>query len=92
MILSIAQSVLWIKFAEDVWFDFKEMFGEGDTFRISDILEDIYHTRQGSYNVGEFYTQLKLFWDELFNLIPLDVCICNPKCSCGVAEKFRLQL
>lgn len=37
--LAIAQSVLWIESVEDVWSDLKDRFGEGDTFRILDILE-----------------------------------------------------
>ncbi|XP_028774924.1 uncharacterized protein LOC114731846 [Neltuma alba] len=40
-------------------------------------LEDIYSLRQGSLSVSEYYTRLKILWDELDNIRPLKPCSCT---------------
>ncbi|VFQ60034.1 unnamed protein product [Cuscuta campestris] len=64
-----------------------------DSFRISDLQEQIHSLRQGvSSSLGEYCTKLKTLWNELSRFRPLPVCYCNPKCSCGalgVIQKHR---
>ncbi|XP_058733710.1 uncharacterized protein LOC131605359 [Vicia villosa] len=91
---SIAKSVLWIATPSDVWNNLRIRFSHSDVFRISDIQEELYRFRQGTLDVSEYFTQLKMLWDELENYHPLPCCTCSFACSCGVvdsAKKYREQ-
>ncbi|CAH9143418.1 unnamed protein product [Cuscuta epithymum] len=85
---SIAQSILWIENAADIWTDLKERFSEGNAFRLSDIQDEISSLRQKGLSVTEYFTQLKLLWDEMMSIRPLPVCVCDPKCKCGAMTKI----
>jgi hypothetical protein len=57
---SIARSVLWIDTAAGVWKNLKIRFSQGDIFRISDIQEELYKFRQGTLDISDYFTQLKV--------------------------------
>lgn len=42
-------------------------------------------------NVIDYYTQCKIFWDEMSALQPLPVCECAPICSCELVNKIRKE-
>jgi hypothetical protein len=91
---SIAKSVLWIDSAAGVWKNLQIRFSHGDIFRISDIQEDLYKFRQGTLDVSNYFTQLKVMWDELENYRPIPFCSCAIQCSCGAIasiKKYREQ-
>ncbi|XP_040950991.1 uncharacterized protein [Gossypium hirsutum] len=81
---SIMNSVLWLDFASDVWRDLRERFSQGDVFRISDLQEEINAFKQDDRSVTDYFTELKILWDELMNFRPIPVCSCPTSCSCGV--------
>ncbi|XP_031266807.1 uncharacterized protein LOC116125215 [Pistacia vera] len=87
--LSITSSILWIDKAYDVWDDLQECFLQGDIFRISYLQEEIYGFKQGDRSVTNYFTELKILWDELKNLRPLPACTCATPCSCGVLTTFK---
>lgn len=85
---------MWIDIAAGVWKNLRIRFSQSDIFRISDIQEDLYRFRQGTLNISEYFTQLKVFWDELENYRPLPCCTCAIACSCGAissAQTYREQ-
>ncbi|XP_061374218.1 uncharacterized protein LOC133316479 [Gastrolobium bilobum] len=89
---SIAQSILWIDYAKDAWNDLKDRFSQADIFRISDLQDDICKLEQGDRSVAQYFTELKILWDEVDNLIPLPRCTCQVQCSCGgynIMRKIR---
>ncbi|KAI5381239.1 hypothetical protein KIW84_040244 [Lathyrus oleraceus] len=91
---SIAKSVLWIDNAACVWHNLHILFSHSDIFCISDIQEDLYKLRQGTLDVSNYFTQLKVLWDELDNYRPVLGCSCAIFCSCGViafVQKYREQ-
>ncbi|XP_019170460.1 PREDICTED: uncharacterized protein LOC109166032 [Ipomoea nil] len=92
---TIGRSILWINTAEGIWRDLKKRFSQQDLFRIAEIKSEIYRTKQGTSSVNDYFTQLKLLWDELFVLRPALSCECIPiSCECGskMSEKIRAQL
>ncbi|XP_019160481.1 PREDICTED: uncharacterized protein LOC109157055 [Ipomoea nil] len=91
---TIARSVLWINTAEGIWKDLKKRFSQQDVFRVSEIQAEIHQTKQGASTVNEYFTQLKLLWDELLVLRPAPACECSPSCACGkdLSEKVRVHL
>lgn len=79
---TIGQSIVFLENAIDVWKELKERFSQGDLIRISDLQTEIYALKQGSLTVTEFFTELKVLWEELESYMPMPVCGCRVRCSC----------
>lgn len=75
----IAQSVIFLECAVDIWTDLRERFSQGDLLRIAEIQEEIYGLSQANRTVSEFYTALKTLWEELDNYHPFSTCDCSAK-------------
>lgn len=85
---SIAQSVMWFDNAFDIWNDLKDRYGNADVFRLSDLQEQFYATRQRDSSVTEYYTRLKVLWEELMVLRAIPSCTCN-RCTCNVSSQIN---
>jgi hypothetical protein len=57
---SIAQSIVYLENAVDVWNELKERFSHGDFIRISELQVEIYNLKQSTKSVSEFFTALKV--------------------------------
>ncbi|CAJ2629828.1 unnamed protein product [Trifolium pratense] len=57
---SIAQSLVFMENAIDVWNDLKERFSQGDLVRVSELMQEIYRLQQDSKSVTDFYSELKI--------------------------------
>jgi hypothetical protein len=79
---SIAQSIVYLENAIDVWNELKDRFSHGDHIRISELQVEIYTLKQGNKTVSEFFTALKILWEELESYLPAPVCNCPRKCVC----------
>lgn len=86
---SIGQSIVYLENAVDVWNDLKERFSQGDLIRISELQQEIYALRQGSSTVTEFYSELKVLWEELETYMHMPACSCPIKCSCAAMRNAR---
>ncbi|XP_068464389.1 uncharacterized protein [Phaseolus vulgaris] len=80
----IRQSIIWMDIALDIWNDLKIRFSQGDLSRISNLQLEVASLKQGDLSVIEFFTKIKIIWDELENFRPNPVCVCATKCSCSV--------
>ena len=80
---SIRQSVLWMDKAEDIWRDLKSRYSQGDLLRISDLQQEASTLKQGALSVTEYFTKLRVIWDEIENFRPDPACTCNSRCSCS---------
>ncbi|CAN1820243.1 Retrovirus-related Pol polyprotein from transposon RE1 [Linum perenne] len=56
----IAQSVLWLDSARDVWLDLQERFSRSNLVRINDLHDQISSFRQGPLSVSSYYTRFKV--------------------------------
>ncbi|GAU46782.1 hypothetical protein TSUD_351810 [Trifolium subterraneum] len=79
---SIAQSIVFLDNALDVWIELKERFSHGDFIRISELQVEIYGLKQGNRSVSEFFTALRILWEEFEIYLPAPVCNCPRKCVC----------
>ena len=73
--------------AKIMWDDLKKRYGTANTPRIHQLKADIANCKQGTLEVGEFYSKLLSLWTELNNLAKVLACTCN-ECHCGVASKI----
>lgn len=83
LISSIAQSVIWLDSAVEIWNDLKFRYGNADSFRMSDLQEEFYAIKQNNHSVTEYYTKLKGVWEELQVLRSVPSCTCH-KCTCNL--------
>lgn len=86
---SIGQSIVFLENAIDVWNDLKEQFSQGDLIRVSELQQEIYSLKQGNSTVTEFYSELKILWEELETYMPVPTCSCPVKCGCESMRKAR---
>ncbi|GAU22715.1 hypothetical protein TSUD_138390 [Trifolium subterraneum] len=86
---SIAQSIVFMENALDMWNDLKERFSQADLVRISELQQELYALRQDSRSVTEFYSDLKLIWEELEIYLPMPTCSCRIRCSCEAMRIAR---
>jgi len=71
---SIAQSIVFMQNACDVWNDLKERCAQGDLVRISVLIQEIYALQPESEYVNAFYFELKMVWEELEIYMPAPNC------------------
>lgn len=64
-------------------------YDRGDACRLSDLLETFRIQKQGSMSIDEYFTQLKMLWDEILMLRPIPACTCLPGCSCNIMRAVR---
>ncbi|XP_019179910.1 PREDICTED: uncharacterized protein LOC109175115 [Ipomoea nil] len=97
---SIAQSIMHLDNAREVWEDLKRRFSQCDAQKISTLQSEIYNLKQGTLTVNDYYTRCRILWEEMNALRPLPICKCdlkcscglvNPKCSCGLINQIRQE-
>ncbi|CAL0325108.1 unnamed protein product [Lupinus luteus] len=86
---SIAQSILWMETALEIWKDLRERYYQGDVFRMAQLLREIYTYTQGNMNIGAYYNHIKGLWQELDNFRPVPSCSCFHKCSCDLVPTIK---
>ncbi|XP_068487340.1 uncharacterized protein [Phaseolus vulgaris] len=84
--LPIRQSIIWMDVAVDIWNDLKTRYSQGDLSRISDLQSEASSLSQNDLSVTDYFTKLRVIWDELDNFRPNHVCVCQVKCTCSVAS------
>lgn len=55
----VAQSVLWMNIASEVWVELRQRYYQGDLFRICEVQEEIYTLKQGDVSIKSYFTRLK---------------------------------
>jgi len=62
---SIAQTVVFYETAYEVWQDLHECFSKADRICIANLRSSINNLKQGATSVLEYFTELKVLWEEL---------------------------
>lgn len=73
----------------DAWNDLKERFSQGDLVRISELQQEIYILKQDSKSVTNFYSTLKVLWEELEIYMHMPNCSFRVRCSCEAMGQAR---
>ncbi|KAL4287901.1 hypothetical protein AHAS_Ahas19G0232500 [Arachis hypogaea] len=59
----IAQSVMWISVASNLWRDLKKRFYQGDKYRIIELDEEPFSMKQGDLSVTFYFMKLMAVWE-----------------------------
>jgi hypothetical protein len=86
---SIAQSIVFMENALDVWLDLKERFAQADLVRVAELQQEMSMLKQDSRSVTEFYSELKLLREELEIYLPMPNCSCRHRCTCEAMRTAR---
>ncbi|XP_073138143.1 uncharacterized protein [Henckelia pumila] len=73
----IADSLLFITTASEIWTDLRNRFHESNAPRIFQIKKLLNGLQQGSMDANSYYTKLRILWDELKDFQPVSVCNCG---------------
>jgi hypothetical protein len=80
---------VFLENAIDIWNELRERFSQGDLIRISELQQEIYALKQDSRSVTDFYSDLKVLWEELELYLPIPTCICRNRCVCEAMRTAR---
>jgi len=69
----------------DIWNDLKTRYSPGDLSKIFDLQSEASSFIQNDLSVTDYFTKLRIIWDELDNFRPNPICVCQIKCICSVA-------
>ena len=83
----IRQSIVWMDKAVEIWNDLKTRYSQGDLSHISDLQMEASLLSQGELSITDYFTKLRVIWDELENFRPESVCICK-NCTCNISSIF----
>lgn len=90
----IAQTIIFLENALDVWIDLKERFAKSDRIRVFNLRAEINNLKQGNKSVLDYFTELRGLWEELNSHRPIPSCTCAQQCRCDAmrsAREFRLE-
>ncbi|KAL5578965.1 hypothetical protein UlMin_011407 [Ulmus minor] len=73
----IADSIMYVNNACDMWTDLHERFHQSNGSRIFQLKQQIHALVQGSNDVSSYFTKLKTLWDELSDFRPFPACHCG---------------
>ncbi|CAL1371538.1 unnamed protein product [Linum trigynum] len=74
----IANSVMRLGLAKDVWDTLKNRFSQEDNIRVYDLKGQMAKCVQGDQSVSQYFTDIIVLWEEYKRYRPIPVCPCNP--------------
>ena len=80
-------SIIYEDVALEIWTDLKNRFAQSNGPRIYNLQKEIADLHQGEVPITDFFTQLKVLWDQLQSLSPFPSCTCG-KCVCNVNKRL----
>ncbi|XLR04639.1 hypothetical protein S83_070837 [Arachis hypogaea] len=73
----IAASVIYAGSAALLWQDLEARFSQSNAPRIFELKKSLMTLTQGSLTVSQYFTKLKILWEELNTFKPLVACSCS---------------
>ncbi|XP_072054303.1 uncharacterized protein [Arachis hypogaea] len=91
--MSMENDVIWNENACDMWNELEHRYHQGDIFRVAELEEKMYTTRQGDLSITAYFTKLRTIWEEIEAFLPIPKCLCGSECVCGLGtvRKYRTQ-
>ncbi|KAL0337619.1 UNVERIFIED_CONTAM: hypothetical protein Scaly_2037000 [Sesamum calycinum] len=81
----IVGSFMYAKSARTLWLDLEERYGECNRPLLYQLQREITSLAQGNMSIVEYFSKLRMVWDEIDKLMPTPQCTCGG-CTCGVSK------
>ena len=72
----------------EIWNDLRDMHSQGNGPRVFQLQKDIASINRGDSSITTYFTQLKVYWDQLKNFRPTLTCSCE-KCTCNISQRIQ---
>ena len=73
----------------EIWNDLRDTHFQGNGPRVFQLQKDIASINRGDSSITTYFTQLKVYWDQLKNFRPNPTCSCG-KCTCNLSKELRI--
>ncbi|KZV55756.1 hypothetical protein F511_21252 [Dorcoceras hygrometricum] len=73
----IADSLLYISTAYEIWNDLRDRFHQSNAPRIFQVKRLLAELHQGAMDINSYYTKMRTLWDEMNDFQPISVCRCG---------------
>jgi hypothetical protein len=83
---SIAQTIVFYDTAFEVWQDLQEHFSKVDRIIIANLRSFVNNLKQGNKYVLDYFTKMKVLWEELALHRQITNCICVHSCHCEASH------
>ncbi|KAL6541982.1 hypothetical protein OROGR_011468 [Orobanche gracilis] len=70
VVSDISSSIMYLEDADLIRTDLKDRFSQRDLARIYQVRQQLVTLRRGNDNVAEYYTKLRILWDEYRDFQP----------------------
>ncbi|XP_074361896.1 uncharacterized protein LOC141702107 [Apium graveolens] len=81
----IGRSVIYSNSVHEMWLELEERYGTSSGAQLFGLHKDLSEINQGNFNDIEYFTKLKMLWDDIDALCSVPICTCG--CKCGAAKK-----
>ena len=82
----IGRSVIYSTSAHQMWQELEERYGLTSGAQLFSLHRELNEVTQGNSNIADYFTKLKMLWDDIDALCLIPVCTCG--CTCGAAGKL----
>ncbi|KAL8103291.1 hypothetical protein AgCh_027738 [Apium graveolens] len=83
---SIGRSVIYADSAHQIWLELEERYGVSNRRQLFGLHKELNELSQGSSNIADYFTKLKMLWDDIDSLTLIPTCTCG--CKCGASQKL----
>lgn len=83
---SISRSVIYSNSAHQMWLELEERYGVSSGTQLFGLHNELNELSQGNNNIFDYFTKLKMLWDDIDALCIYPVCSCG--CHCGASQKL----
>ena len=71
----------------EIWNDLRDTFCHKNGPKTFNLHKQILELYQGEVSITDYFTQLKVLWDQLQSFSPFPLCTCG-KCQCNVNQRL----
>ena len=72
----------------EIWNDLRDMHSQGNGPRVFQLQKDIASINRGDSSITTYFTQLKVYWDQLKIFKPNPTYTCG-KCTCNMSKRIE---
>ncbi|XP_074360983.1 uncharacterized protein LOC141701207 [Apium graveolens] len=83
---SIGRSVIFSNSAHQMWQELEERYGSPNGTQLFALHKELSKISQGNSNIPDYFTKLKVLWDDVDSLAIIPACSCG--CTCGASIKL----
>ncbi|XP_021761302.1 uncharacterized protein LOC110726144 [Chenopodium quinoa] len=86
----LARSVLYFTTAREIWKNLEERYAQSSGSQLFAIQQQLSDLPQANQSIAEYFTKMKMLWDELDGMSPLPVCSCAGW-TCNITQNLVKQ-